>query len=471
MAESDVSQAEPDSASFQRLQISGDGPNVAGPQRRIESKHDSLGGDAGFLGRQAIPRILSPTAVEGAGGSKGYYVQYEHGAIYYTASTGPCAISGEIWRRWMSIGGPKSWLGWPTTDDKATPDEKCRYNHFALNGASTGSIYCTPGKGARIIRGDIWRKWNSIGREAAKIGYPVTDETATPDGWGRYVDFGFDGVPSASIYWNQHQGAYVISGAIWAQWQSVGGYGSNYGLPVIDETPVPGTDCRYIDFSKYLSLSGSIYWTPSGGAKMIYGQIWLKWKCLGGHAGPLGYPTTDELVTGDHGGRYNYFSNGGAIYFSWTSGAHVMLDKVPQTLSWRFPDLVLENGTGKDSSFELTLGLDGRVTFDCRLRNLPSGSDAYSLAVVVSDADNVAWIIGFTAVPRERSDQDGPATVLQFNHSGTSEHIAGNWLVLAASAEIRFRAHKGGDWKSSADAIIHGIRAAAGVASVQSLLE
>src|SRR5207302_49498 len=79
-----------------------------------------------------------------------------------------------------------------------------RYNHF-----QGGSIYWTPGTGAHEVHGAIKDKWASMGWERSFLGYPVTDETGTPDGVGRYNHF-----QGGSIYWTPSIGAYEVHGAI-----------------------------------------------------------------------------------------------------------------------------------------------------------------------------------------------------------------------------------------------------------------
>src|SRR2546430_1392178 len=149
-------------------------------------------------------------------------------------------MSPEIYDKWMSAGGPSGLFGRPKAAAKATVDEKSRFVEFTTDGLDVGAIFATtttPGKAVSMIYGPIWRKWKSTGGEDdSSIGYPVTDliTIQTANGQSRYCDFGFDGIPSASICWNSHQGAHVISGEIWAKWKSVGAYESNYGLPVID---------------------------------------------------------------------------------------------------------------------------------------------------------------------------------------------------------------------------------------------
>jgi uncharacterized protein with LGFP repeats len=179
-----------------------------------------------------------------------------------------------------------------------------RFNHFANN----GSIYWTPATGAWSIHGAIRSKWASMGWEQSVLGYPVTDETGTPDGVGRFNHFANNG----SIYWTPSTGAWSIHGAILAKYQALGGPSSVLGYPVTDETGTPGGVGRFNHFAN----SGSIYWTPSTGAWSIHGMIRDKWASMGWERSCLGYPISDEF--GISGGRQSNLQ-GGEITYSWGS--------------------------------------------------------------------------------------------------------------------------------------------------------
>jgi uncharacterized protein with LGFP repeats len=118
-----------------------------------------------------------------------------------------------------------------------------------------GVIYWHPASGAHVVWGAILEKWTQYGRESG-YGYPLTDETATPDGIGRYNHFG-----NGSIYWTSATGAHTIYGAIRDRWASMDWERSCLGYPVSDEADTPGGGGRYQMFQH-----GSMYWTPSGGA-------------------------------------------------------------------------------------------------------------------------------------------------------------------------------------------------------------
>jgi GH25 family lysozyme M1 (1,4-beta-N-acetylmuramidase) len=229
--------------------------------------------------------------------------------VYSSAGTGSHQVCGAIRDKYLALGGPSSFLGYPTTDELVTPDGTGRFNHFA----NSGSIYWTPSTGAWSIHGAIRDKWASMGWELSVLGYPTSDETGASDGVGRFNNFNHSG----SIYWTPSTGAWSIHGAILAKYQSLGGPSSFLGYPVTDETGTPDGVGRFNHFSN----NGSIYWTPGTGAWSIHGAVRAKWASLGWETGFLGYPVTDETGTLDGIGRFNNFANSGSIYWTPSTGA------------------------------------------------------------------------------------------------------------------------------------------------------
>jgi uncharacterized protein with LGFP repeats len=158
-------------------------------------------------------------------------------------------VHGAIAQKWQSLGGTGGFLHAPLTNETATPDGVGRFNHF-----QGGSIYWTPTLGAHEVHGLIRDKWASLSWERGFLGYPLTDETTTPDGVGRFSHF---------------QG-------------------------------------------------GSIYWTPTTQAHEVHGLIRDKWASLSWERGALGYPTSDEFQDGKF--RRSNFQHG-IIRWSEATGA------------------------------------------------------------------------------------------------------------------------------------------------------
>jgi uncharacterized protein with LGFP repeats len=124
------------------------------------------------------------TEIQGCPDGEGSFQHFQNGSIYFHPTTGTHEVHGMIRDKWAGSGW-ETFLGYPMTDETATPDGVGRYNHFRrLDGGET-SIYWTPQTGANVVSGEIRRKWADLGWETL-LGYPMTDETATPDGVGRY---------------------------------------------------------------------------------------------------------------------------------------------------------------------------------------------------------------------------------------------------------------------------------------------
>ncbi|KAH7141661.1 hypothetical protein EDB81DRAFT_884736 [Dactylonectria macrodidyma] len=427
----------------------------------IEAKYRELGGDAGFLGRATT----SLTQDIGIDGTPGCHIDYNGGSIYWTSTEGAHVIYGQIYQKWISVGGPKSNLGYPKTDEASTQDGQGRFNDFAINGADTGSVYWTLRNGAFLIYGSIWLKWRSFGGETSFLGYPITDEASTPDGQCRFNDFAKDGNVTGSIYWTRSLGAFLIYGQIFHKWKSIGGEGGFLGYPITDEASTPDGQCRFNDFAKDGNVTGSIYWTRDLGAFLIYGQIFLKWKSTGGESGVLGYPTTDESPAGDRGGRYNDFNKGGSIYWSPSTGAHVITGALPPKLSWERINIVFPRGVAAGGSVNLIVTSGGHTTFSGGLHDSGLVGYDYGVACVFVDADNQPWLvsrsgsISGTLGTGDRQDN--------FNIESNRADLARNWRAIAAANP---KLHTEARVDVSLGSIINALIQSIGVAQVIALL-
>lgn len=52
----------------------------------------------------------------------GYFREYEDGRIYYHRDLGPFWVMGDIFAKYVQLGGPSSWLGWPKSDEEPFED-------------------------------------------------------------------------------------------------------------------------------------------------------------------------------------------------------------------------------------------------------------------------------------------------------------------------------------------------------------
>ncbi|UGQ12048.1 NucA/NucB deoxyribonuclease domain-containing protein [Yinghuangia sp. ASG 101] len=233
--------------------------------------------------------------------------------IFSSTQTGSYSVCGVILDKYLQLGGPSS-IGYPIGDFDLTPDDSGQFQHFS----HASSIYWSPATGTHQIGGDIRSKWAVQGSEAGPLGYPTTDELATPDGTGRYNHFKMRDGGDASIYWTLSLGAHSIQGDIRSKWAEKG-WELGIGYPTTDETATPDGVGRYNHFTN----NASIYWTPNTGAHSVQGDIRGRWAASGWELG-IGYPTTDETATPDGVGRYNHFTNDTSIYWTPNTGAHAI---------------------------------------------------------------------------------------------------------------------------------------------------
>jgi hypothetical protein len=223
------------------------------------------------------------------------------------------SVCGAILAKYLSLGGPDGILGVPVTNELDTPDKVGKYHHFKSRGSNRddGSIYWTPRGGAWSIHGAIRDKWASLGWEKY-LGWPVTDENGTPDGKGAYNHFSSTGnspIADGSIYSTPLGGAWSIRGEIRKKWASMGWENSPLGYPVTDETATPDHTGAYNHFSSTGNSpisDGSVYFTPGTGAQPVYGAIRGHWAWMGWERGKCGYPTGMETHSTLNG--HDYYS-------------------------------------------------------------------------------------------------------------------------------------------------------------------
>ena len=147
----------------------------------IDQKYAELGGPGGFLGHP-FDAGAGSHEMETAD-RRGRFRDFERGSIYWSSATGAHEVHGDIRVKWAQIGGQRK-FGFPTTDELGTPDGRGRFNHFA-----GGSIYWTPEPGAQEVDAAIRERWASMGWERSFLGYPTTDEKRAKDGVTRFNHF------------------------------------------------------------------------------------------------------------------------------------------------------------------------------------------------------------------------------------------------------------------------------------------
>ena len=140
----------------------------------IDDKYAQLGGPGGFLGRPF-------DAGAGSGemdtaDRRGRFRDFERGTIYWTAATGAHEVHGDIRLKWVRVGGGRSFLGYPLTDETGTPNRRGRFNHF-----EHGSISGHPRPELTRYMAPFATSGPASGWERSRLGFPTSDEKAVPN--------------------------------------------------------------------------------------------------------------------------------------------------------------------------------------------------------------------------------------------------------------------------------------------------
>ncbi len=238
---------------------------------------------------------------------------------------------------------------------------------------------------ATLNRSPIDAKHEALGGSTGFLGSPTTAEAAVLGGRNRHYLYG-------SIYWSTITGAKEIHGPIRSRWAELDWERSVLGLPTTDQQRASGSG-QASHFQR-----GSIFWTAATGAHEVKGSIRDAWARVGWDGGPLGFPTTNELVTLAAGGRVNHFQ-GGSIFFTSGTGAHEVKGPIRDAwaqVGWEggplgFPttgEQVTSNQVGRANHFQ-----GGSIFFT-------SGTGAHEVKGPIRDAwARVGWDRGPLGFP------------------------------------------------------------------------
>ncbi|MGY1743501.1 MULTISPECIES: N-acetylmuramoyl-L-alanine amidase [unclassified Blastococcus] len=266
------------------------------------------GGAIGWLGFPTSSDAATP-------GANGFYTRFERGDVYWSAATGPRIVRGSILEAWRAAGGAAGWMGFPTTSDAATNDNRGAFVRF-----QGGEIYWSPTTGTRIVRGSILTTWLQTGGAIGWLGFPTTSDTPTADGRGAYVRF-----ERGDVYWSPSTGTRIVAGSILTTWLGQGGVSGWLGYPTTSDAATADGRGAFVRFQ-----GGDVYWSPTTGTRYVRGAIRDTWLATGGATGPLGFPTTSDTLTSDGRGAFVRFERGD-VYWSPSTGTRVVIGSILAT--------------------------------------------------------------------------------------------------------------------------------------------
>lgn len=205
---------------------------------------------------------------------------FQFGRVFASADSGTQTSAGMIGGEYQRVGGPLGVLGFPITSELATPDGRGRFSNY-----TNGSIYFTPQTGAHAVIGEILAEWARQGYETSRLGYPVSDEIATPQRPGALQRF-----ENAVMYFSNDTGAHRVEGRILDAFAAAGYENGALGFPLTSEVALRDGGA----FNRF--EGGNIYWTPQLVTAVVRnGPILDAWEAAGFENGRLGYPLGDEF--------------------------------------------------------------------------------------------------------------------------------------------------------------------------------
>jgi uncharacterized protein with LGFP repeats len=250
---------------------------------------------------------------------------FQGGSLYSTGTATARFVTGAIRDRYVAARAESGTLGYPTTDEFCGLRGGGCAQHF-----QRGSIYWSPVTGARLVTGAVRDRWAATGWELGRLGYPVSDTICGLADSGCYQLF-----QGGSLYSSASTPARIVTGAIRDRWAATGWEGGLLGYPTTDEfCGLRGGGCGQ-HFQK-----GSVYWSPSTGARAVTGAVRDRWAAVGWERSALGYPVTDTVCGLVDTGCAQHFQFG-SLYGSASTPVHfvngVIRDRWATTGSERGP--------------------------------------------------------------------------------------------------------------------------------------
>jgi uncharacterized protein with LGFP repeats len=153
-------------------------PELAGQLAGLEVPEDAT--TAINAARRAAGGPLGPLGAKQGGqyaiGPDGVGQDFAGGKIFYTPATGANVVTGQVLKKYETVGGPLGDLGFPTSSEAdGGLQPASRISTFAAPDKPV--IFWTPDYGAAIVRGAMNAAWAKLGGATGPLGAPIADQT------------------------------------------------------------------------------------------------------------------------------------------------------------------------------------------------------------------------------------------------------------------------------------------------------
>jgi hypothetical protein len=223
----------------------------------------------------------------------GMGAQFQHGAIYQGPHHNAHALWGAVFRKWDSLGGRTSPVGYPTSDVTDLPQGgmHASFDH--------GDVYDGPATIAHGLWGQIAVKYRDIDGPAGPLGFPRSDVRSNADGVGEHAMF-----TNGLIERRPDGTAHALWDAVATAYLLLGADSSELGYPTSGMTPgAGGSQSATFDNGRITLAPGAA--TGFG----VWGIIFTAWQSHGEDSGELGFPISN-IITRPDGGQESDFQHG-----------------------------------------------------------------------------------------------------------------------------------------------------------------
>ena len=342
--------------------------------------------------------------------------EFANGVLYEISGAGVRYFTNDAFTEWRG-GTP---LGDKVSDDIGNPleDTITRPDGIQVQRFQFGAIVVRPDRNGIAILNKIYGDYSALPGDMANPAlepYPgLPLSNEQANVGGRFQLF-----DAADYFWSPVTGAHAVAGFIRQHWYDLGGGPSFLGLPVTDENVTGDGHGRFNWFQ-----GGVIYWSPSTGAHEVHGEILKHWEDTGAESGRYGYPIGDEepWTNPDNGvaGRMSRFERG---IIGWTPSDGIKDLETVRTVS---DSIITPAGTALGGSVTMTLRYDGTysVDFFVHSSSVLEGFDFQVRAVYVASNG--------LALVAQHSGHVGGVSTDTHSEQGSNEAIRAFWPEVLA---------------------------------------
>ena len=332
-----------------------------------------------------------------------------------TQSSGPA----EILATYNTLGGSSGALGAPTTGYNCGIKDRGCFQHY-----QRGSIYWSAASGAHSLTGQLRTRWSQMGWENSTLGYPINEPFCGLVRSGCWQNF-----QGGALYWQTDTGAHWTSGIVRSKWGSLRWESGTLGYPTTDlKCGLRNGGCAQA------FQGGSVYYSPTTGARYLAGAIATKYAALKAELGTLGYPVADQ-VCGFTGSGCKQNFQGANMYWTAATGAFFSRG----TIRNRWAALSGEKGVLGWPTSDVVCGLT-----DTGCKQTFQGGAVYDSASTGAQSVRGELLTGWTALRAETGVLGYPTgeQTCGLVNGGCSQEFRGASLYYSPATGARFVRNK-----------------------------